>query len=310
MRRLGFAAFIAIVFVSQGCRKPDAAKQVLARVGAHDITAADLQLHVEQSAPLLRARYAAIERRRELLESLVREELLAQEAERRHLDTAPAVRLQQKRAMVQELLRTEFESRSAAAAASDAEVKKYFDEHPREFVRPEMARVAHLFLVADARSRPSVKVEAEKLRRELDERLRAGDASAFESAVRKRSSDSATRESGGALRFMTKEELASAIGMDAAHAAFSLEPGGIAGPFPTERGFELVRLEVKTVGMNRPFSEARESIRAQIERQSQGRTYEELIKNVRGATTVSIDETALAAVPLNTAAATASASVR
>ena len=309
MRRLGFAAFIAIVFVSQGCRKPDAARQVLARVGGHSITAADLQRHVEQSAPLLRARYAAIERRRELLESLVREELLAQEAERRHLDTAPAVRLQQKRAMVQELLRTEFESRSAAAA-SDAEVKKYFDEHPREFVRPEMARVAHLFLVADARSRPSVKVEAEKLRRDLDERLRAGDASAFESAVRKRSSDSATRESGGALRFMTKEELASAIGMDAAQAAFSLEPGGIAGPFPTERGLELVRLEVKTVGMNRPFSEARESIRAQIERQSQGRTYEELIKNIRGATTVSIDETALAAVPLNTAAATASASAR
>jgi peptidyl-prolyl cis-trans isomerase C len=308
MRVSGLAASMVVVLVSAGCRKSEPARQVLARVGDRTITAADLQREVDQTAPLLRARYAGAERRRELLESLVRNELLAQEAARRHLERAPAVREQLDRAMVQELLRTEFEAHPAAA--SDAEARKYYDDHLQEFVRPEMARVAHLFLVADARSRPSVKTDADRLRRELDERQRRGDVSAFATAVRDRSNDPATRGSGGSLRYMTRDELAAAVGLEGAQAAFSLQPGEIAGPFATERGFELVRLEVKTAGVDRPFSEARESIRAQIARQAQSRTYGELLKRIRERTAVQVDEAALAAVPLTTAAPTATASAR
>jgi peptidyl-prolyl cis-trans isomerase C len=308
MRVSGLATSIVVVLVAASCRRSDPARQVLARVGDRAITAADLQRQVDQTAPLLRARYAGAERRRELLESLVRNELLAQEAARRHLERAPAVREQLERAMVQELLRTEFEARPAAA--SDAEARKYYDEHLAEFVRPEMARVAHLFLVADARSRASVRAEADKLRREVDDRQRRGDAAAFATAVGNRSNDPATRGSGGSLRLMTRDELAAAVGVEAAQAAFSLQPGEIAGPFATERGFELVRLEVKTAGADRPFSEARESIRAQIARRAQGRAYEELLKRIREKTAVHVDEAALAAAPLTTAAPTATASAR
>ncbi len=308
MRVSGLAASLALVVGTASCRKSEPARQVLARVGDRAITAADLQRQIDQTAPLLRARYAGAERRRELLESLVRNELLAQEAARRHLEQALPVREQLDRAMVQELLRTEFEAHPAAA--SDAEARKYYDEHLQEFVRPEMARVAHLFLVADARSRGQVKAEAERLRRELDERQRRGDASAFATATRERSNDPATRGSGGSLRLMTRDELAAAVGVEAAQAAFSLQPGEIAGPFATERGFELVRLEVKTAGADRPFSEARESIRAQIARQAQSRAYEELLKRIREKTRVHVDEAALAAAPLTTAAPAVTASAR
>ena len=308
MRSSGIGAGLAAILLLAGCRKAEPGARVLAKVGDHVITAADLQHHIDGMAPLLRPRYANVERRRELLETLVRNQLLAQEAARRHLERAPAVREQLDRAMTQELLRVEFEAH-AAASVGDAAVRRYYDEHAQEFVRPEMARVAHLFLVADARSRPAVQAEAERLRRELDGKGRR-DAAAFAAAVQRRSDDPATRASGGALRMMTREELATAVGPAAAQAAFALQAGEIAGPFPTDRGFEIVRLELKSVGVNRPLAEVAGSIRAQIARQTQGRTYEDLIRKIREGTKVTVDEAALAALPLDTSAPPATASAR
>ena len=56
-------------------------KQVVARIDGQPITLADLQRRMAQQAPFVQARYSSPERRKELLDNLVRFEILAREAQ-------------------------------------------------------------------------------------------------------------------------------------------------------------------------------------------------------------------------------------
>jgi len=239
-----------------GCGKRDPQRRVLAHVGSVDITAADLQRRIDETSPVLRARYATVERRRELLESMVRDELLAQEAARRNLQDSQAVRDQMRRALVQELLHTVVET--GDSAVSEAQLRKAYEERKQEFVRPDLVRAEHIFLVADARNRTAVKARAEALRRDIEVRQARGEQGAFAEAARQSSAYAATRDVGGALRFMTEEEMAVSIGAPAARAAFALRtPGDLAGPIEVPRGYEIVRLQLRTPGVSRSFEESR-----------------------------------------------------
>ena len=81
--------------VATGCpssKKPAAEQKtgpVVATVGDDVITAEEFKKRLDETSPFLRARYNTVERKKEFLENLVRNELLAQEAQRRGLDKAP-----------------------------------------------------------------------------------------------------------------------------------------------------------------------------------------------------------------------------
>ena len=93
-----FLSLIAACTVS-ACRSSAQGGVVLARVGERVITDTELQRRIDEMPALVRPRYQAVEQRRELLEGLVRNALLLQEAERRHLESTPVVREQLERAL-------------------------------------------------------------------------------------------------------------------------------------------------------------------------------------------------------------------
>src|SRR5579859_5988463 len=64
----------------------------VATVGNDTITADEFKKRLEETSPFLRARYTTLERKKEFLDNLIRNELLAQEAEKQGLDKSPAVR--------------------------------------------------------------------------------------------------------------------------------------------------------------------------------------------------------------------------
>src|SRR4051812_16915700 len=66
---------------------PEQAKQPLVVIGDTTITVGDFADQLADKSPYLRARYTSPERRRELLDELVKFELLAREASRRGLDS-------------------------------------------------------------------------------------------------------------------------------------------------------------------------------------------------------------------------------
>jgi peptidyl-prolyl cis-trans isomerase C len=100
------ASFLLAAAALAACSKSSSKSgPVVATVGNESITADEMRQRLNETSPFLRARYNTVERKKEFLENLVRNELLAQEAVRQGFDKSPAVKEQMKRAMIQELIK-------------------------------------------------------------------------------------------------------------------------------------------------------------------------------------------------------------
>ena len=292
---LGACALAPLALLS--CKK-SASGPVVAHVGDDVITADEFKRRIDEQSPFLRARYSTIERKKELLEALVRNELLAQEAQREGLDKSPAVRDATKRAMIQELIKKQLDEKMSGSDISEADLKVFYDAHVDDYVKPERARVYHIFLPAkEPKDKVKVKAKAAALLKDIQAREKKGEPNAFQVVAAKESKDALSAPMGGDLRFLSKDELAKSHGAEIAEAAFGLKnPGDIAGPFETAAGVELVKLQVKTVALNRTFEESKETVRGRMARERRSKQYDDFVKKLRDSGKVSIDEAELAKV--------------
>jgi peptidyl-prolyl cis-trans isomerase C len=307
---LSVAACVLSAGVLPACKKGHSGP-VVAHVGDEVITADEFKRRMDEQSPFLRARYNTIERKKELLEALVRNELLAQEAQREGLDKSPAVRDALKRAMVQELIRKQLDDKTPGGDISDADLKSFYQAHVDDYVKPERARVYRIFLPAkDAKEKAQAKAKAATLIKDIQAREKKGEPNAFQTVAMKESKDPLSAPMGGDLRFLSKDELTKSHGAELATAAFDLKnPGDIAGPVETPNGIDIVKLQVKTVALNRSFEESKEAIRARMARERRSKQYDEFIKKLRDEGKVAIDEVELAKVnPTETAPLAAPAS--
>jgi len=297
------ASVLCAVLALAGCRKGEKSGPVVAEVGDEKITADEVRQRLNETSPFLRARYNTVERKKEFLENMVRNELLAQEAIRQGYDKSPAVREQTKRAMIQELIKHQLDSKLAGTDIPEEELKKFYDAHLDDFVKPERARVFHILLPAkDARERAEAKKKAAALLKDIDAREKKGEVNAFQGAAIKESKDAPSAPLGGDLRFLSKDELTKAYNAELANAAFELKnPGDKTQPFDTPAGVELVKLQVKTVAMNRSFEESKEPIRQRMARERRSRDYDEWVKKLRENTKVAIHEQELEKVQVDAA---------
>jgi peptidyl-prolyl cis-trans isomerase C len=234
---------------------------VLAQIGPDAIELAELQQSLAAQNPALRTYYAQPEHKRALLEQLIRDRLLAQEAVRRGLDKSPEVRAATLRILGQAVVKEEQDQ--PRAAVSENEIAKYYEDHKTEFVRPERARVARL--VADT------KAKAEELK---------ADPKAFVDEG-----------------FQTRAELEKSGSEAMANAAFDAKtPGEVKGPFQTARGWQFLRMGGLQPGIDHKLDDVRSDLRSRIEREARNRRVEELLTKLRAEGGVRIDEQLLAGV--------------
>jgi len=297
MHALPLAAGIVSALALSACNKGQNGPAV-AHVGGEVITAEDFKRRIDEQSPFLRARYNTLERKKELLEALIRNELLAQEAQREGLDKSPTVREATKRAMIQELIKKQLDEKMSGADIADQELKAFYDAHVDDYVKPELARVYHIFLPAkDAKEKAQARAKATALLKDIQAREKKGEVNAFQAAAIKESKDPLSAPMGGDLRFLSKDELTKSHGAELASAAFELKtPGEVTGPLETPAGVELVKLQVKTVALNRSFEESKETIRGRMARERRSKQYDDFVKRLRDEGKVSIDEAELAKV--------------
>jgi peptidyl-prolyl cis-trans isomerase C len=298
------ASVLCAVLALAACKKSEKSGPVVAEVGDEKITADEVRQRLNETSPFLRARYSTLDRKKEFLDNMVRNELLAQEAVRQGFDKSPAVREQMKRAMIQELIKHQLDARLSGSDIADEELKKFYEAHLEDFVKPERARVFHIFLPAkDQKERAEARKKAVALLKDIDAREKKGEVNAFQTAAIKESKDTLSAPMGGDLRFLSKEELAKAYNAELANAAFELKnPGEKSGPLDTPSGVELVKLQVKTVATNRTFDDSKEPIRQRMARERRSRDYDEWVKKLRENTKVAIHEQELEKIQVDAAA--------
>jgi len=153
MRRFPVLAFCALGIA---CQPPHGTKKSgapVARGAGFTITTDEFKARLDEQSPFIRARYSTLDRKKEFLDNLIRQEVLAVEAERQGLDKDPDVRATLRKIMVQKLVQKKFALDQAAPPdVPEADLQKYYDDHRGEYVRPRKVRVNAVVFNAPAAS--------------------------------------------------------------------------------------------------------------------------------------------------------------
>jgi len=296
------SALLLVIGLTSSCSKLGShdkhASEPIARVGGKTITAADLEARVAEQPSFSRARYQSLDRKKELLDGMIKTQLLVDEARRRHLDQDPEVRATIEQVLVQKLTRVVSDE---SGEATDAELRRYYDDHRAEFGAPTRVHVAHVFLAApekDAR-RPRAAAEAATLLQRAKAREAKGEKQALQIIASERSDDAATKAAGGDLGFRTKEELARAWGAEFADAVLALKTANEIGPvISTPKGLHLVKLLGRHDGYEISFEAAKSRIAGRLGSERRARTIDELVGGLKKKSKIEVNEQALAHVDL------------
>jgi len=226
---------------------------VLVRVGDQSITADDVRRRLEEIPESARQNFLKPEGRQQLLARMVEERVWLILAQRNGVADRPQVQRQLEQQRRDLLIRTYLnEAMAGQPAPADSEARAYYEAHATEFRTPASVSLRHIQLPTEARARQVLKL------------ARSGQD--WAKLVQKFSADTLTRAKGGALGSVTRDGLFPALGRQPALAesAFALGAGAIGGPFRTDRGWHVLKVdEVRPEGV-RPYEVVRSLILRQL----------------------------------------------
>jgi peptidyl-prolyl cis-trans isomerase C len=253
------------------------AEQALVVIGDRTITVGDFAEQLADKSPYLRARYQSPERRRELLDELVKFELLAAEAKKRGLDQSEEVQRTKRQLMVQQMMKVEFEDKVKLSDISEADIKAYYDAHPEEFNKPAQVRASAIIVKDEAK--------AKKLLKQLKDK--PDDDALFRELATSSNEDPALKERAGDLQFFSLPSERAADEPDVpaaiAEAAFKLDKVGELAPepVPLARGFAIVKLTGKRKQLARTLDQTRRTIQHKLWRERREAAVEQFVSSLR-----------------------------
>ncbi len=265
------------------------ANEVLAKIGDKTLTVGEFAEIIGSKSPYIRARFEAPEQRKELLDNLVRFELLLYEAKRLGYDQRPEIVRARQNAMVQQLLKQEVDDKLQLASITDAEIEAAYEADPDQFNRP-----------AQVRARAIVVGERSKAQKVLSKALKASSDDEFRALVEQYSEDEASRPNDGDLRFFSLEGSATPL-KAVRRAAFELDDIGSVYPelVQTDDGFYILRLLGKRAELHRTYEQSKRAVRHELFRERKEAALQALLDELRAETEVEIDYAALADVKVD-----------
>jgi peptidyl-prolyl cis-trans isomerase C len=145
---------------------------------------------------------------------------------------------------------------------TDEDVKKFYDDNPGVFEKPEQVRVLHILLVTrgpNGLALPEAEVKAK--REKMDDILKRAKAGEdFGSLVKLFSEDTNVKDKGGELTFAREGRY-----LEFEAAAFSLAPGQISDVVMTQFGFHILKLIEKIPAKRIPLDEVAKDIKPKLE---------------------------------------------
>jgi peptidyl-prolyl cis-trans isomerase C len=161
-------------------------------------------------------------------------------------------------------------------AATEADVKKFYDDNPQYFQKPESVHAAHILLRVAPDSTPEMKAETKKKL----EAIRADIESTkitFAEAATKYSEDKGSAASGGDLGSFPRGRVAKPL----EDMAFGTKPGSLSPVFETQFGYHIVSVSEITPPGKATLDESRNNIQKFLESQSKQAAAQKYISGLR-----------------------------
>ncbi|MGH9714241.1 MAG: peptidylprolyl isomerase [Candidatus Acidiferrales bacterium] len=155
----------------------------------------------------------------------------------------------------------------------DDEVKKFYEEHQKEFIRPEQVVLREIFLSTE-KATPEEAGVIERKAQDYLSRLKRGEDFA---EMAKRYSDGSTAKDGGDLGAFERGQLSKQI----ADATFALDKGGLTDVIETKTGIEIIKVVDHYHAGLQPLEKVRATIENEIYMKKMQPTLREYLAQLR-----------------------------
>lgn len=235
--------------------------KILASVAGNPITEED----VARFMAALGERGAAYnnpEGQKMILEELIANKLFLADAKKNLLEYEDGFK--KKLAQIKDRLLVDYAMEKALGkiAATEADAKKYYDEHAEEMSGGETVNASHIL------------VSEEEKANEILAKIQAGDIT-FEDAAKEYSS-CPSKENGGSLGDFGRGQMVPEFDT----ACFEMAIGELRGPVKTQFGYHIIRLNGKNAAEPIPYERIKEEIRRRLTAEKQEAAYRSKINQL------------------------------
>jgi len=164
---------------------------------------------------------------------------------------------------------------------SDDEIKAYYERHMKGSSNTQV-RASHVFIAIPDGADTAAAAEKQAQAQKVLERAKAGED--FAKLARELSDDAATRAEGGDLGFFGKDMLPKPI----EELVFSMQPGEIRGPVRADRGFHVIKMVDRKIKEPKPLDDVKDDIRMQLRQKDMERQTKNYLQELRKKTLVDI----------------------
>ena len=200
-----------------------------------------------------------------------------------NLDPEDIRRTMRSEMMKQAVLQQEVDRR-VYLGFSSAEIKKYFDEHPDKFRKPESVKLSEIYLSTVGKDEAAVKARMLELIAQARAGSDFGALAAANSEREKNTQRSAPQDKGVVGEFdipNLRDDLVAALK--------NVPAGGVTEPIKTPEGYQILRVDARTPAGSAPvFNENRVREAMLMERQAKER--EDYLQNLRNEAFIKIAE--------------------
>lgn len=250
--------------------------QAVATFKGGQVTVGELEDTVAGQNAFMRNRYRDPKALQELLDRLVRFNLLALEAERTGWDKKKPVQEAVGQNAVQLMMKNEFDDKMSADSIPKADVEAYYKANIDDYEQTAMQRASHVLVATEAEAK------------ELLAQAKSMDVRAFRQLARDKSIDQATKAQGGDLHYFDQQgnvrgENAGPVDPAIVKAAFALKNVGdtAAKPVKAANGYSIVKLTGSRPRLSRKLPEVQETIRAKLWRERREQAVEAFVAKLR-----------------------------
>jgi len=214
--------------------KEEAGAKILAKIGDKVITDADLEAELEQIPVYARKRFLKKEGKKDILDKMIKDELLYQAALDKKLDQDPEIKKNLENMRKRILSNAYFTKYIRNKTRADEEaIKKYYEEHKSEYRIPPKVKIRHILV--------SSKNKAEEIKSKLEK------GADFKELAKSESIHEPTKSNGGYIGWVTENGNVPYLGNvpEITDVIFKLEKDDITGPIKTIKGYHIIKIEDK-----------------------------------------------------------------
>jgi peptidyl-prolyl cis-trans isomerase C len=235
---------------------------IVVKMGNEAIRQSELKSLIEEIRAQDNEKLNTVLERKQFLENIIDQKMMAAEARRLGLDQKPDVKLRIQHWVDIILAQAYYAQLKEGVALSPDELKVYYDDHPKAFEAPEKIHVKHIIV--------ATKEAATKAMADLDT------GRPFEVVAQEVNMD-ASKGRGGDIGWYPRGRLVPEFET----AAFALQKGEVSDIVQTRFGFHIIKLEDRRANQVKPFEDVQEEVRLQAIQEIVERQRKENLARIR-----------------------------